>query len=162
MRITTILVLSAVTMFGTVSHVRADEDPGQQARSSAAASKTSDTKTPTVDEVFGPGASEIVAASYSSLTPRMRSFNRHQVAVRFYSLNRSVVWPSQDRVYLLKDYEVHQFPLSCVAGERICYGAWAYPDRAKTWGLGTNKRNGCTTCCFVCDGAQTRIVNLND
>ena len=51
--------------------------------------------------------------------------------------------------------------LTCLAGEKICWGAWDKGNsRAAHWGVGSG-REACTSCCYVCNG-QTASVRLNN
>jgi hypothetical protein len=78
------------------------------------------------------------------------------LALSFYStLRQNHSWPGSDRVYLLNDQSSHQYGLNCIAGEKICYGAWfsGNPD-GTYWGAGPGGRHSCVSCCSVCDGGE--------
>lgn len=98
-----------------------------------------------------------------SMTWRIRAFDKYAVDVSFYSQNRKAVWPGNGKVYTIRDYDVKSYRLSCVPGEKICYGAWVRGASREYWGVGENNRNRCTKCCYTCeDGFVTPIINLNE
>jgi hypothetical protein len=81
--------------------------------------------------------------------------------LRFYSKSRNVAWPSFDRAYNLPaDGVAHAFPISCFAGEYICYGAWIGRTPATRWGVGQVSTNACSKCCNLCNGSNLRVPNL--
>lgn len=97
-----------------------------------------------------------------TLTWKMRSYHRNAVEVQFYSESRNHVWPGVGRVYALRDYDIHTYRISCIQGEKICYGAWVAGDATSYWGVGKDNRSGCRDCCYTCDGGITPIRNLNE
>ncbi|MDB5650832.1 MAG: hypothetical protein JWL62_2352 [Hyphomicrobiales bacterium] len=102
------------------------------------------------------------AASADSMTFRLRSFSKYAVDVAFYSQNRQTVWPRPGRVYVLRDYNVTSYKLSCVSGERICYGGTVKGDAAHFWGVSSSGKQVCQECCYTCNGGNiTPIINLN-
>lgn len=106
--------------------------------------------------------SAVSIAQGETLTWQMRSYHRNAVEVQFYSQNRNHMWPSSGRVYALDDYKVHTFRISCVQGEKICYGAWVAGDSTSYWGAGKGGKHGCNDCCYTCNGGTTPIRNLNE
>ena len=101
-------------------------------------------------------------ASADSITWRIRSFHKNVVDVEFYSQNRRHVWPGGGKVYTLRDYESHQARISCIRGEKICFGAWVRGNPRSYWGVGRGGKNGCKGCCYTCGGdTTTPIQNLN-
>ena len=102
-------------------------------------------------------------AQADSITWQVRSFYPSQVNVKFFSSNRKAIWPGATQSYILKDFKVATFKLSCVAGERICYGAAAASGATKHWGVGPGGKAGCKDCCQTCGGdTKTKIHDLND
>jgi hypothetical protein len=102
-------------------------------------------------------------ASADTMTWQLRSYSPNAVEVKFFSQNRSVTWPSATTHYDIKDFKVHSFKLSCVAGEQICYGAGVSGNLKRHWGMSTDGKQRCTSCCFTCNGdTTTAIQNLND
>jgi hypothetical protein len=87
-------------------------------------------------------------------TWRIRSLFPHQVQIEFYSMDRNAAWPGGGRAYRLYDSNWHAFSLRCRPGERICYGAWNVATGQTTgsryWGVGQDKRYGCSDCCWTC------------
>ena len=101
------------------------------------------------------------AAQAESLTFQIRSNHENVVSLEFYSQDRSVAWPGDGSVYVLEDYDVHTFALSCRSGEDICYGAWVRNRSSTYWGVGYNNEQYCESCCWTCDGSTTSVINLN-
>jgi hypothetical protein len=103
------------------------------------------------------------AASADTMTWQLRSYSPNAVEVKFFSQNRRVTWPSATTHYDIKDYKVHSFKLSCLAGEKICYGAGVSGNLRRYWGMSTDGKQRCTNCCFTCNGdTTTNVQNLND
>lgn len=99
----------------------------------------------------------------ASMTWKMRSFDRYAVELTFYSKSRNAVWPGNGKVWVLRDFEVKNFKISCVPGERICYGAWQAGNSAKYWGVGKGGKGGCKSCCYTCvNGSTTTTFDLNE
>jgi hypothetical protein len=113
----------------------------------------------TISLVIAPIAA--MAAS-SNITFQMRSFSKYAVEVKFFSKNRNVVWPTSKTVYVIKNYDVAKYNLSCIQGERICYGAVVRGNSKRYWGVSTSGKQGCSNCCYVCNGGTTPINNLNE
>ncbi len=102
------------------------------------------------------------AAQAESLTWRLRSSYPYIVHFQLFSDDRNHVWPSASRVWVLDDSEVHSVRISCNYGEKICYGAWPSGNTSRIWGVGSEGREGCEDCCYICDGGTTAIHNLHD
>jgi hypothetical protein len=100
-------------------------------------------------------------ASAENFTFKVRSYHKHQVDVAFYSQNRNHAWPGDGKVWIIKDYDVHTYSLTCVRGEKICYGAWVRGASSSYWGGGKGGRQACQKCCFICNGGETPVINLN-
>ena len=90
----------------------------------------------------------------------MRNHHQYAVEVELYSQDRDHVWPGGGQVYYLDDGETKRMPLSCQAGETICYGAWVSGDPGSYWGVGPDDQDGCESCCYVCEGGMTEEINL--
>ncbi len=103
----------------------------------------------------------VPASSFAeSLNFKMRSYHKNVVELKFYSQNRTVEWPGNGKVYVLRDYDVHDHRLNCVKGETVCYGAWVQGASSTYWGKGQGGKS-CPSCCYTCDGGQTAVINLN-
>jgi len=76
--------------------------------------------------------------------------NRHAAAVAVELFGRDRVWPGDDQVYLLDGGERKSVPISCDAGETICYGAWVAGDDTTFWGVGPDNDQDCDKCCSTC------------
>jgi hypothetical protein len=101
----------------------------------------------------GPGLAEEV-------TFVMNNGHPYAVEVELYSQDRDHVWPGGNQVYVLDDDETKSIPLSCNAGETICYGAWVQGDQGTYWGVGPNNGQSCQDCCYTCEGGATEEINL--
>lgn len=91
----------------------------------------------------------------------LKSKYQYKVQVAFYSKDRNHLWPAKGQAWGLDDYGTHKFTLSCNAGEKICYGAWATGDSTTYWGVGLGGKQGCTSCCAVC-GEEDPIKTLTE
>ena len=100
-------------------------------------------------------------ASAGEMNWRVQSESDYVVHLQFYSDDRNVVWPGSDKVYVLDDSAVHEYPLSCNSNEKICYGAWEKNNQSSYWGAGIDAEQDCEDCCYRCDGGKTPIMVLN-
>ncbi len=82
--------------------------------------------------------------------------------VELYSQDRDHVWPGDGQVYVFNDGEEKTIPISCDAGESICYGAWISGDQGTFWGVGPNSAENCSDCCYVCNGGATESIDLTE
>lgn len=101
------------------------------------------------------------SARAETLTWTIRSEHPKVISLEFYSQSRKAAWPGDNEVYVIKDYDDHTYNLSCRSGESICYGAWVRNRKRTYWGVGANNRNRCKTCCYTCNGGETRVIVLN-
>ncbi len=119
-----------------------------------------------IGAAFIAAAALLIAASPAfadSITWQLRSFHPKPVNVKFHSQNRRAVWPGPDKSFTLADYKVGTFKLSCVAGEKICYGAAPSGNASKIWGVGLDGKAQCKDCCHTCGGdTKTKVMDLND
>lgn len=92
-----------------------------------------------------------------SMTWRFRLEYPNAVRMQLFSDNRNWRWPSMNRHYILDSFEGQNIEITCRRFEKICYGAWEYNSNGgiRYWGVGPNRRYGCTDCCFTCDGGRT-------
>ena len=95
------------------------------------------------------------SAATDHLTWMVKSNYRHGVQVSFYSQTRSFEWPGAGRAFRLADRSTHTYDLTCITGEKICFGAWAPGDSRIYWGVGADREHGCDQCCYVCGGGET-------
>jgi hypothetical protein len=83
----------------------------------------------------------------TTVTFVLHNQDRYTLGVVFYSMNRLSQWPGNNQEYRLEENAT--YPLSCEAGEKICFGAWR--DRQTMyWGIGHDRHQGCQHCCAVC------------
>ena len=101
------------------------------------------------------------AAVAAELQWHVRSEHEYAVSLEFYSQDRNHVWPGNDEVYVIRDYDVHDYTLTCNNGEKICYGAWVRNDSSSYWGSGYDGEQSCDSCCFTCGAGDTPVVVLN-
>ncbi len=94
-----------------------------------------------------------------SLTWRMKSNDPNSVLVEFYSRDRNAAWPGSGKAYVIKDWKMHKYSLSCRWGENICYGAWPNgTSGSRYWGCGKGCRRGCSKSCYKCKGHTTSVT----
>jgi len=97
-----------------------------------------------------------------TITWKVRSDAPYSVAVAFYSSTRpGHYWPGNGNVWLIDNPSVHTYKLTCLSGEKICYGAWPEGNSTSYWGAGHGGHQGCTGCCRTCDGSETSVIVLN-
>lgn len=103
-------------------------------------------------------------AAAAAQADEMAFFMKNQagraVAVELRSHDRDQVWPGDDKVYLLEKGEAKSVPISCNAGENICYGAWVAGDDRVTWGVGPDDDHACDDCCYTCAAKTTATVKI--
>jgi hypothetical protein len=103
------------------------------------------------------------AASADVMTWQLRSFSKNQIEIAFYSQNRRNEWPGGGKVYVNKTYDTVKYPLTCIKGEKICYGAWLKGNATRYWGVGQGGKQKCADCCYTCGGnTVTKVHNLNE
>jgi hypothetical protein len=91
----------------------------------------------------------------------MKNQQDRGVAVDLFSHDRDAVWPGDDKVYFLDSREKKSVPISCEAGERICYGAWINGDDSIFFGVGPdNDQPPCEYCCFLCVEKSTQVISI--
>jgi len=85
------------------------------------------------------------------------------IAVQLYSESRpGHTWPAVDTMLLIPaNGAVYHSEISCLNGEKICYGGWISGSPNGTyWGSGYHDAEHCTNCCFVCGRGNTDILDL--
>ena len=101
------------------------------------------------------------AQAQSNMTWKFENDYRYQVELMFFSSDRKgFVWPGNNKVYPLNDSGAHSIRISCLGGEKICYGAWVTGNRNRYWGVGADGKQGCESCCFKCLGGDTPLIRL--
>ena len=93
-----------------------------------------------------------------TITFRVVAKHQNIVDVEFYSRTRNVVWPGNNRVYSIQDFNQHSYKLNCQPGEKICYGAWVRGNQTIYWGQGAGGKNACRNCCYTCDGGVNDVT----
>ncbi len=92
----------------------------------------------------------------------LKNRRNHAVAVELFGQDRDKVWPGDDKVYFLDAHEKKSVPISCVAGERICYGAWKFGDDSVLFGVGPdNDQQPCEYCCFLCVEKSMQDISIS-
>jgi hypothetical protein len=102
----------------------------------------------------------VPAAHADDVTFAIKNSHPNAMRVELYSQDRDYVWPGEDKDYYLDDGETKQLPISCNAGESICYGAWVDGDEGTYWGVGPGNKEKCEDCCYTCSGGETEEINL--
>ena len=82
------------------------------------------------------------------------------IVVELRSQTTQSVWPGGEEVFLLDKAEKKSVPVTCEAGERICYGAWAYGDDSIAWDVGPDNAARCDDCCFTCVAKATETIEF--
>ncbi|ESZ20604.1 MULTISPECIES: hypothetical protein [unclassified Mesorhizobium] len=100
------------------------------------------------------------AAQADDVTFAIKNSHPNAMRVELYSQDRDYVWPGEDKDYVLDDGETKQLPISCNAGESICYGAWVDGDEGTYWGVGPGNTEKCEDCCYTCNGGETEEIEL--
>ncbi len=101
------------------------------------------------------------SASAETLTWKFKSEHENTVSVELYSDNRKRVWPGSGEVYSLNDYSTRTINITCISGEKICYGAWVRNTQSSSWGAGYGGKGACKKCCYECDGGSTPTLVLD-
>lgn len=101
------------------------------------------------------------AQAQSEMTWKFQNDYKYKAQVKFFSSDRKGhVWPGQDRAYNLNDGGTHAVKISCLGGEKICYGGWVTGNSKLYWGVGADGKQGCENCCFKCQGNETPVIHL--
>jgi hypothetical protein len=103
----------------------------------------------------------IAQAQAASLVWHIKNNTTHHLQVKFDSQTRTWVWPTGTTAYILNKGKQGNFPITCNAGENICYAAWSSPGAKVNWGKGITGKNACSNCCYTC-GATTEVITLHD
>lgn len=96
-----------------------------------------------------------------SLTWHFKSTFYSRIELAFYSDDRRLKWPPGDQVYYVESGTSADIRLSCQIGQRICYGAWPSGNTDSFWGVGYTARQGCSNCCYTCNGGESDVISLN-
>lgn len=96
-------------------------------------------------------------ASAAEMVWRFQSDYPYTVNLKLYSQERGHVWPGNDRVYVLDDYDTHKISISCIYAEKICYGAWSGDTY---WGAGQDDQYSCEDCCARCGYGDVPLKHL--
>lgn len=69
-----------------------------------------------------------------SVTFHIKNDSAYRVQVEFYSQRLNRAWPGGGEAWVQYDGVTHEYNLSCIPGETICYGAWTMPNHTSFWG----------------------------
>jgi len=92
----------------------------------------------------------------------VKNLRSQGVAVELFSRDRDTVWPGGDKVFLVEPGTRKSIPITCNAGERICYGAWVNGNDAISAGVGPDNDRKCDDCCFTCVEKSTETIDLTE
>jgi hypothetical protein len=108
-------------------------------------------------------ASAAPASADSDMTWHFRNTTNKLVAVQLYSQSRAHLWPESNTTLLIPtDGVIYKYTISCVTGEKICYGGWiAGAPNSYYWGVGYNGRDHCPSCCGTCGDAELPTFALD-
>jgi hypothetical protein len=77
---------------------------------------------------------------------------------RFFDIDNNTVWPNSTQVYVISDDgQNYTSTLSCVSGDKVCYGA---QSGSYTWGVGLNNTSACSSCCGFCGQSGSYSAEL--
>jgi hypothetical protein len=99
-------------------------------------------------------------AHADDVTFAIKNSHPNAMRVELYSQDRDYVWPGNGQDFYLDDGETKSLPISCNAGESICYGAWVDGDEETYWGVGPGNKEKCEDCCYTCSGGETEEIEL--
>jgi hypothetical protein len=102
----------------------------------------------------------LAAGATSAAEMSFYAKNHHPFAVAVELFGRDRVWPGDDQVYWLDGKERKSVPITCVAGETICYGAWISGAAGTSWGVGPDNNRDCTKCCSICTDRGSMEIEL--
>jgi len=117
--------------------------------------------------IFGVGTTPGTAQPQGVYTFKFRNTTSSPIFARMFSRTRNFVWPATGHYFLLRPGVGYQsVKVSCMPGEKICYGAALTADgKGRYWGAGYNGDKTCTDCCVRCGTLQenpTHTWNLAD
>jgi hypothetical protein len=89
-------------------------------------------------------------------------YNRNSAGVeaylRIFSKSRPWVWPSAWTAWRMPANKVqYGVRISCIRGERICFGAQSFQNPRLSWGVGLYGVRYCSNCCYTCNGGYAAI-----
>lgn len=99
-------------------------------------------------------------AKADTLRWSIKSDYQYTVSLEFYSQKYNRAWPGNGKVWIIDDYQTHDYNLECEYGEQICYGAWVRNNSDTYWGVGPNNSHSCTNCCGTCGKGDMRGITL--
>src|SRR5262245_44032181 len=77
-----------------------------------------------------------------------------------FSKTRNVTWPGGGNVFVVRPDVPQAARLSCVVGEKICFGgAHTRDGSGPHWGVGYNGNATCTNCCVTCAPAAQNATH---
>jgi hypothetical protein len=110
--------------------------------------------TPGVGGSASTGASRV----YSTFTFYNRNSSGWSARLKFFSKSRNWVWPGVYSSWSMPADRVQRYVrLSCIRGEKVCYGAWASSNPNYYWGVGPQGNRGCVSCCYTCNGGYGSV-----
>lgn len=101
------------------------------------------------------------AARAEEMTWTFQSDYRYRVQFALFSKSPRWEWPGHGNAYNLDDSDEHEVTISCMAGQKVCYGAWVTGRNDLIWGVGEDGNDGCRGCCYTC-GSANPTVNLGN
>jgi hypothetical protein len=112
-----------------------------------------------VAAMFLPG---FATAQSQTLTWKFQSFDHKPVDIQFYADNRTHLLPNTRATYSIDERGMHSYTIPCMAGEKICYGAWVRGNATAYWGKGQDDKRRCSDCCYTCNGGATPTRRLSE
>jgi hypothetical protein len=113
----------------------------------------------TMPRGFDPKAATGDARSHrSTFTFFNRNSSGWDARLRFFSKSRNWVWPGPSSAWVMRPDRVQRVVrISCIRGERVCYGAWRASNPSYYWGVGAWGNKPCWTCCYTCNGGAAAV-----
>ena len=113
-----------------------------------------DSDPPYDDDEEVPGDDD-AGGAVANLTGAFINRSGYNAQLQFSSQDRHWGWPDLNHSYNLYDHAVHNFNLTCQAGERICFGGWYTDGHGGVWGVGHDNATHCDHCCHVCGQGES-------
>ncbi|MCU0830987.1 MAG: hypothetical protein MUC58_05645 [Rhizobiaceae bacterium] len=94
----------------------------------------------------------------STFTFFNRNSSGYDARLRIFSKSRNWVWPGPHSAWVMRPDRVQRVVrISCIRGERVCYGAWRASNPHHYWGVGAWGSQPCWNCCYTCNGGYAAV-----
>ncbi|MCV9965108.1 hypothetical protein OIU34_24815 [Pararhizobium sp. BT-229] len=103
-------------------------------------------------------AERIAAENRNKLKFTVTNGDDYQAVINFRDHNRTRVWPSPSKSYVIPSGETRTISLACQQGEWICFGANRNLGDISYWGRNIDGKQGCTDCCYRCGAGPVEFT----